>query len=369
MGAALLIAVSLEHLVRLLVRRGVGRERRRSPSSSWAWPACSSGFGFTLIPPAIAQGKQLVKDVARVRAQRARAARSSRGSISASTSPSSSIAPRSELPNLLEGAASPVLAGAGRRAHGRRAPPSRSPSSSSSCSIFGGRLVETALREARADRRAVYEEVVHKIYHVDRRLPGRPHAHLPVQRRPHDDLPRDRRRALLPAARHPRGRCRAWCRTRGRSSSGTFISIIALVTQGHLARRRGGDLLRRLRPDRGQHPRPAHLPAHRPRQPARRDAVDSLPGRARRGHGRDRRRAHRRDAADHPARAPAHPARAAAARRASRARLSVVARLRLARRGSTRTGFGRRRDERAAQRSREGEPEQHRRRERRATRR
>src|SRR5262249_32328318 len=53
-----------------------------------------------------------------------------------------------------------------------------------------------------------------------------------------------------------------------------------------------------------------HLPAQRPRQPAGRDAVDPLPGRDRRDHGGDRRRAGRRDAADRAARAAPHPARA-----------------------------------------------------------
>ena len=71
-GAALLIAVALDHPVRLLERRGVKRPLRDRDRDVRGPRACSSAFGFTLIPPAIEQGKALVARRAAVRAQRAR---------------------------------------------------------------------------------------------------------------------------------------------------------------------------------------------------------------------------------------------------------------------------------------------------------
>ena len=60
-GAALLIAVALDHPVRMLVRRGVKRPLAIA-IVTFAGLGLIVGFGFTLIPPAIEQGKQLMHD-------------------------------------------------------------------------------------------------------------------------------------------------------------------------------------------------------------------------------------------------------------------------------------------------------------------
>ena len=60
-GAALLLAVALDHPVQMLVSRGVKR-----PIAIAIVPltvlGLIVGFGFTLIPPAIEQGKGLIRD-------------------------------------------------------------------------------------------------------------------------------------------------------------------------------------------------------------------------------------------------------------------------------------------------------------------
>ena len=60
-GAALLLAVALEHPVRMLERRGIKRPLAIA-IVTFAGLAFIVGFGFTLIPPAIEQGKALVHD-------------------------------------------------------------------------------------------------------------------------------------------------------------------------------------------------------------------------------------------------------------------------------------------------------------------
>jgi len=60
-GAALLIAIALDHPVRLLERRGVKRPLAIA-IVTFAGLGLIVAFGFTLIPPAIEQGKELVHD-------------------------------------------------------------------------------------------------------------------------------------------------------------------------------------------------------------------------------------------------------------------------------------------------------------------
>jgi predicted PurR-regulated permease PerM len=160
-GAALLIAVSLEHVVRTLMRRGLKRTLAIA-LVILGGAGLLVAFGFTLIPPAIEQGKQLVRDAPGF-------LRNARGSaLFAWLDVRLHLADQldrlqRELPNLLEGAASPVLAAVGGVLTAVAA--------SITIAflvifmlIFGGRLVESALREARDDRRGIYQEVVHKIY-------------------------------------------------------------------------------------------------------------------------------------------------------------------------------------------------------------
>ena len=160
-GAALLISVSLEHLVRIIMRRGLGRNLSIACVIVGV-TGVLVGFGFTLIPPAVSQGKQLVKDVPGfVRGVRGSSFFSS---LDARFHLAEQVdRTQKEIPNLLEGAASPVLAAVGGVLTAVGAAITIAVLVVFML-IFGGRLVETALREARPDRRAVYEEVVHKIY-------------------------------------------------------------------------------------------------------------------------------------------------------------------------------------------------------------
>jgi predicted PurR-regulated permease PerM len=157
-----MIAVALDHLVVMLERRGVRR-----------WMAVAVvmagllgiivGLGFTLIPPAVAQLRQLVSGAPGF----IRAARGSR--LFHVLDLRFHIADRVQdaeqhLPEMLEGAASPLLAAVGGVL------------SSVAATvtvlflvafmlIFGKRLVRAVLVEARTEHRALYEDVVQKIYH------------------------------------------------------------------------------------------------------------------------------------------------------------------------------------------------------------
>jgi predicted PurR-regulated permease PerM len=160
-GTALLISVSLEHLVRMLTARGVRRELAIGVVILGVTSVLVA-FGFTLIPPAIAQGKQLIKDapgfIRNVRASALFASLDLRFHLAEQLDKA-----QRQIPQLLEGAASPVLAALGGVLTGLAAAVTIA-FLVVFMLIFGGRLVRDVLREARADRRAVYEEVVHKIY-------------------------------------------------------------------------------------------------------------------------------------------------------------------------------------------------------------
>jgi predicted PurR-regulated permease PerM len=160
-GAALLLAISLEHLVRLLMRRGVRRDVAIAVVIVGV-TALLVGFGFTLIPPAIEQGKQLVRDVPGfLRSMRASALFDRLDVRFHLAEQLDRI--QKQLPNLLEGAASPVFAALGGLLTALGAAVTIAVLVVFML-IFGGRLVHTALDEARPERRAVYEEVLHKIY-------------------------------------------------------------------------------------------------------------------------------------------------------------------------------------------------------------
>jgi predicted PurR-regulated permease PerM len=160
-GAALLIAISLEHLVRLLMRRGLGRQLAIAITIA-AVTAVLVGFAFTLIPPAISQGKQLIKDTPGfLRSMRA-SALFERLDLRFHIAEQIDHVQK-ELPNLLEGAASPLFAALGGVLTAIGAAVTISVLVVFML-IFGGRLMDAALGEARPERRAVYEEVLHKIY-------------------------------------------------------------------------------------------------------------------------------------------------------------------------------------------------------------
>jgi putative heme transporter len=160
-GAALLLAVALEHPVRMLERRGIKRSLAIA-IVTFAGLAVIVGFGFTLIPPAIEQGKALVHDAPQF-------VRSARGSALFRTLDSRfhlgdylTEAER-KLPDLLGGAATPILNALGDLLSGVAAAVTIA-FLVIFMLIFGGRLITAAVAEARPERRAMYEDVLGKIY-------------------------------------------------------------------------------------------------------------------------------------------------------------------------------------------------------------
>jgi putative heme transporter len=160
-GAALMIAVSLEHVVRLLERRGLKRPLAIAVVML-AGLALLVGFGFTLIPPAIEQGKQLVKDAPSFLHRARESNLFQRLDLRLHLAEQLTRAER-QLPQMLEGAASPLLAALGGVVTALAAVVTIA-FLVVFMLIFGGRLIQNALREARPERRPVYAEVLHKIY-------------------------------------------------------------------------------------------------------------------------------------------------------------------------------------------------------------
>ncbi len=160
-GTSLLIAVSLEHVVRFLERRGLRRPFAIAVVMVGG-AGLLVGFGFTLIPPAIEQGKELVKDAPQflrdIRASDLFHRLDARFHLAEQLDRT-----QKQVPNLLEGAASPVLAAVGGLLTAVGAAITVA-FLTVFMLIFGGRLVESVLREARVERQALYKEVAHKIY-------------------------------------------------------------------------------------------------------------------------------------------------------------------------------------------------------------
>jgi len=160
-GAALLLAVSLDHAVRILERHRVGRPFAIAIVVLVVL-GLLVGFGFTLIPPAIEQAKQLLKDAPGF-------IRNARGSALFHTLDARfHIADRvleaeHNLPAVLEGAAAPVLAALGGLLSGAAAAITIA-FLTVFMLIFGGRLVQAGLAEARPERRTMYQSLLHKIY-------------------------------------------------------------------------------------------------------------------------------------------------------------------------------------------------------------
>lgn len=160
-SAALLISIALDHPVRMLERRGVKRPLAIALVTV-AGLALLVGLGFTLIPPAVAQGKALAHDAPQF-------VRSARGSaLFHSLDARFHLAEHlmeaeRKLPEMLEGAATPILNALTNLMTGIAA----------AVTIvflvffmliFGGRLIRAAVAEARPERRRTYEDVLAKIY-------------------------------------------------------------------------------------------------------------------------------------------------------------------------------------------------------------
>ncbi|HEY7373401.1 MAG TPA: AI-2E family transporter [Polyangia bacterium] len=160
-GAALLLAVALDHPVRLLERRGVKRPLAIA-IVTLVGLGLMVAFGFTLIPPAIDQGRQLIHDAPQF-------VRSARGSALFRTLDARFhlgdylVDAERRLPEMLGGAATPILNALGD-VLGAIAAAITIAFLVVFMLIFGGRLINAALNEARPERRATYEDLLHKIY-------------------------------------------------------------------------------------------------------------------------------------------------------------------------------------------------------------
>jgi predicted PurR-regulated permease PerM len=160
-GAALLLAVALDHPVEILVRRGVPRPAAIA-LVTLTLLGLLVGFGFTLIPPAIEQGRELIHDAPGF-------VRSARGSgLFRTLDARFHIAEHlmdaeRRLPEMLEGAATPILTALGGLLSALGAAVTIVVLMVFML-IFGGRLVRAAVAETRPERRPVYEKVLGKIY-------------------------------------------------------------------------------------------------------------------------------------------------------------------------------------------------------------
>jgi len=158
---AVLLAVALDHAVQWLVRRRFPRIAAIGVVTL-AVLAFITGFGFTLIPPAVDQGKALVQQAPAF----IRTARQSKAFRRLDQQ--FHIADRIEkaekgLPEMLEGAATPILTALGGLLTLAGALVTIF-FLTVFMLIFGGRVIRAALAEARPERRQVYENVAHKIY-------------------------------------------------------------------------------------------------------------------------------------------------------------------------------------------------------------
>jgi predicted PurR-regulated permease PerM len=160
-ASALVVAIALEHAVRMLQRRGLNRGLAIT-AVMVAGLGLTVGFGFAFIPPAVNQGQALVHDAPRF----IRATRESRAFRSLDVR--FHIARRLQaleqrIPEEIGKAATPILSAVGGALSAVGA----------AVTIvflvvfmliFGGRLVEGALAEARPERRPVYDDMLAKIY-------------------------------------------------------------------------------------------------------------------------------------------------------------------------------------------------------------
>ena len=158
---ALLLAIALDHVVVMLTRRRVPRPLAIAIVMLGVLGA-QTGLGFTIIPPAISQGKALVQSapgyVKSLRANRMFQIVDKRLDLSSKV-----IAVEKKAPEVLEGAAAPILSAVGGIISLVAATVSIF-FLTVFMLIFGGRLVHAILAEARPERGAVYRSVVRKIY-------------------------------------------------------------------------------------------------------------------------------------------------------------------------------------------------------------
>jgi predicted PurR-regulated permease PerM len=160
-GTAAMIAISLEHAVKMLQRRGLNRSLSIA-GVMLAGFAVAVGFGFTLIPPAVKQGQELVHNAPRL----VRATRESGAfrSLDARFHIAERVqALEQQLPEKIQRSAAPIfnLVGGALSAIGAVV---TIVFLVVFMLIFGGRLIKAAVAEARAERRPIYDAMLTKIY-------------------------------------------------------------------------------------------------------------------------------------------------------------------------------------------------------------
>ena len=160
-AAAVMIAVALDHLVRLLQRRGVGRMGAVAIVSGGVLVVVTA-CGFLLIPPVVDQGRELIVNAPRF----ARVALAS--SVFRTLDTKFHLARHlvdfeHRLPEMIEGAATPILSAMGGVLTGAGAAVTITVLVVFML-IFGERLVAAALADARPERRPVYEDMLGKMY-------------------------------------------------------------------------------------------------------------------------------------------------------------------------------------------------------------
>jgi Predicted permease len=159
--AALLLAVTLDHGVKMLVRRGLKRSLSIAVVSILL-AGLLIGLAFTLIPPAVSQGQTLVEQAPAY----IHSARGSHlfGRLNTRFHLADHIEKLEEgFPAMLEGAAKPILAAVGGVLNLAAAAVTVSLLMVFML-IFGGRLIHAALEEARPESRNLYGDVLDKIY-------------------------------------------------------------------------------------------------------------------------------------------------------------------------------------------------------------
>jgi predicted PurR-regulated permease PerM len=160
-GASIMIAVALDHAVGMLQRRRVNRSLAIA-IVCLVLLGLAVGLAFTLIPPVIDQGRELIRDAPSF----LKTARQS--SLFHTLDNRFHLAARMQdgerkLPEYLEGAASPLLAALGGLVSALGAIITIIVLVVFMM-IFGGRLVHGLLAEARTEHRPIYEDLARKIY-------------------------------------------------------------------------------------------------------------------------------------------------------------------------------------------------------------
>lgn len=160
-GAAVMLAVALDHPVVMLERRGVNRSLAIA-IISLSVLGLVVALGFTLIPPGVEQGRQLIHDAPSF-------IRQARGSgLFHRLDGRFHLAARvtlaeQKLPEMLEGAATPILSALGGVLTALGAAVTVSVLVVFML-IFGGRLLRAMLAESRPEHVAAYQSILGKIY-------------------------------------------------------------------------------------------------------------------------------------------------------------------------------------------------------------